>query len=493
MDMATIGIASTGDKSVLAETKAGAASAEDGKAVEAKTTPGPRQNSGPGGSVTDKVETAASRTGAPSASAAFVRQAQIEQTLVLAKLSPAERGEARRMIAELTAQGVNIVGVARPTVSGSSSVTYRFGTVERGIELEPGVGRSNEILCLVPQEFRDRSVRAFECSHRQDPSTDRRKKGGYDPNPGMTCVNFHSREDGSWRALLPPWGSHAPTQEGRARGAMFAENYAPAEPGSGRNPAESDYRSVDMRSWGGSPSYSDIKAGNSATKSVLCDFVRIACPVNAVENGVFDPIWLHQLDVFFQSRPASTTRELMFTPGAEFAPWGSTPCFVKYGGGQETDGTFKEALELRPDGSGGAGAAKLPPQAKMRPDGSLEIDLTPWAGKVLCGVEVMAGDSKPDGKTNADGGKGTSGWSVLSMAIESATGADWITREANVPPNGIILGSPSQANEVIVPGTKLVIKAESKGEPPTEMDPKIYSVCYVPGLRLGFRESGEQT
>jgi hypothetical protein len=408
---------------------------------------------------------------------------------LLMDFPPSQRAEIQKMVATLEAQGVNVVGIAVPTETGSSSATYTFGTLEKGVELKPGFGRSNEILCYIPPEFRDRGVRSFECYHRQDAKTERNAgPGAHDPYPGMTCVNFRSMDDDSWRALLPMWGSHAPTGEGKARGAMFAEAYEEAPPGSGKNPAESDYRTMDMRGWGSTPMFTDIDGKQAASQKVRSDFIRISCPKNTSADGPFDPVMLHQLDVNFQPPPASKVEEMMFTSGAQFAPWGSAPCFVKYGGGQETDGTFPGSLELRPNGTGGAGAAKLPAGAKMRPDGSLEIDLSQYAGKVLAGIEVMAGDSKPDRVRNHDGGMGTSGWSVMDMRLENGASVDQLVHEANVPPNGVITGAPSVANQVITPGTKLVISAKSLGEPATELDPKIYSVCYVPGLRLGFSE-----
>jgi hypothetical protein len=408
---------------------------------------------------------------------------------LLADFPASQRAEIQKMVSTLEAQGVNVVGVAVPTEIGASSATYTFGTIEKGIELKPGFGRSNEILCYVPPEFRDRGVRSFECYHRQDAKTERGGgPGGRDPFPGMTCANFHSMDDNSWRALLPMWGSHAPTMEGKARGAMFAEAYDAAPPGSGTNPAESDYRTMDMRGWGSTPQFTDIESQKPATQQVRSDFIRISCPKNTSADGPFDPIFLHQLDVTFQPPKASQVQEMMFTPGAQFADWGSAPCFKQYGGGQETDGTFPSSLELRPNGTGGAGAAKLPEGAKMRPDGSLEIDLSKYAGKVLAGIEVMAGDSKPDRVTNHDGGRGTSGWSVMDMNLESGGKSDNLVHEANVPPNGIITGAPNTPNQVITPGMKLVISAKSLGEPATEMDPMKYSVCYVPGLRLGFAE-----
>jgi hypothetical protein len=421
------------------------------------------------------------------AAMATARYARLNE--LLADFPSSQRSEIQKMVGELEAKGVNVVGIAVPTEKGASSATYNFGAIEKGIELKPGFGRSNEILCYIPPEFRDRGVRSFECYHRQDSATERGgPAGGRDPFPGMTCVNFRSTDDGSWRALLPMWGSHAPTGEGKARGAMFAEAYEPAEPGSGKNPAESDYRTMDMRGWGSTPMFTDIDGGKGPTQKVRSDFIRISCPKNTSADGPFDPVFLHQLDVTFQPPAASQVTEMMFTPGAKFAGWGSAPCFEKYGGGQETDGTFVGSLELRPDGKGGAGAAKLPEGAKMRPDGSLEIDLSKYAGKVLAGVEVMAGDSKPDRITNRDGGKGTSGWSVMDMKLENGAAVDQLVHEANIPPNGIITGAPSVANQVITPGMKLVISAKSLGEPATELDPMKYSVCYVPGLRLGFAD-----
>ena len=66
--------------------------------------------------------------------------------------------------------------------------------------------------------------------------------------------------------------------------------------------------------------------------AVLCN---VATTATVLAHAVAD----QYLGITAQPPAASHTEEMLFTPGAQFAPWGTAPSFVQYGGGQETDGT----------------------------------------------------------------------------------------------------------------------------------------------------------
>jgi len=162
--------------------------------------------------------------------------------------------------------------------------------------------------------------------------------------------------------------------------------------------------------------------------------------------------------------------QAIFSPGTSL---GDTETLVghEFGGGQNHDGKFPHALELSGWGDGGAGASKLPDGWSMD-GGQLSIPLK--AGRVVTGVDIACGDTHPDGATNKDGGKGTLGYSRLSIGLQHANGStDWFMSKQGVPPEGILTGAPSDIAYKTKAGDKIVVSASS-------------DTTYVMGLRVGL-------
>lgn len=342
--------------------------------------------------------------------------------------SAPEDGPARlqSLVAADKAKGEKIVdALSQPTTRTSTSVTYRFHRV-----LKPG----ESLYLMVPAELRERPVSFMVLGHKGDPSldTDADKTDKWDDTPALSSVqarSIHHPEAEAWRY----WGGSS----SGAQGAKFAEVSHSAE-------IENLY---EWNKFG-----HHAADGGGFTKDPLhADALRI-------RSLGQDPVTITELTLKVAPRAPDSTLEAVFSPGTVIGD-PITGAGRKYGGGQAFQGKFPGALELSGYGSGGAGAAALPPGWKMA-SGRLEIDLPP--GKLLTAVEIAGGDSHPDEITNADGGWGTKGWSKLSIGLMKANGTtDWFMSNENVPPEGVMSGSPSDGAYVTQPGDKILVRASS--------------------------------
>lgn len=345
----------------------------------------------------------------------------------------------------LKARGENVVGtIAGPSASTATSITFDFGP--NGRVMQPG-----EVLMLgIPAEWKKRLINTVTLVHRQDAASDTGldEATGRDERPGLTAVNLHSADDGTWRKWNCPWGGNGKW------GAKFAE----------RRP-ENDPEFESMFEWH-IQGHANADKEKSAIKHTLRpNGVRVACVGD-------DPVIVHKLILDFIGERPTRTLDATFSPGTDFGDW-ETGEGRKFGGGQEFGGTYPGALELGST-AGGAGAGKLPAGWKVR-GGMLEVPLEP--GKVITGVDLACGDSKQDGLRNKDGGWGTSGHARLSMGIKDAHGkVAWFVDRIGVPPQGVMSGAPAEKNFVTRPGDSLVFRAE--------VDP-----VHVMAARVGLRDS----
>jgi hypothetical protein len=332
--------------------------------------------------------------------------------------------------------------LTKPSAQTSTSVTYKLG----GRVLNPG----EALYFAVPEQLRGRPVSFAILGHRANPSadTDPNKGDKYDDTPALSSVQVYSAgfpEKEAWRFWL---GSSS-----GSKGAKFAEVGYSME-------MENLYEWPKMGSGA-------VHQGSSSKKPVLPQAFRI------VSEGD-DPVEIGEITLKVVPEKPTKTLEATFSAGTHFGDW-ETGAGRKYGGGQSFQGLFPGALELGGWGSaGGAGAAKLPEGMKLA-GSQLEIALVP--GARVTAVEVACGDSHPDKITNSDGGYGTKGWAKLSIGLQRAGGqTDWFMSSENVPPEGVMGGSPTDGAYVAKAGDKVVVRASS-------------DTVYVMAVRVGLKET----
>jgi hypothetical protein len=340
---------------------------------------------------------------------------------------PTGAARVKALAANDQAAGAKVIDVlVKPSAQTSTSVSYKMP----GRVLKPG----ESLYFAVPEALQGRPVNFMILGHRADPSadTDPTKGDKWDDTPALTSVQVHGKdfpEDKAWRY----WKGSA----SGGKGSKFAEVS----------------HSVELENL-----YEYAKYGTGAASDdsfskqpVLPDAIRV------VSTGE-DPVTIHEVTLKITPPKPSQTLEAVFCEGTQIGD-PETGAGRFYGGGQSHQGLFPGALELRGYGSGGAGAAKLPEGWKVV-NGNLEIDLP--AGKTITAVDVACGDSHPDKITNKDGGWGTKGWSKLSIGLKPAGGAtQWFMNSENVPPEGVLSGSPLEAGYTTKAGDRIVIRASS--------------------------------
>lgn len=324
-----------------------------------------------------------------------------------------------------------------PSHRTSSTVTYRFPE----LTLEPG----EALFFGVPPDLAKRAVRFAIIGHRQDPATetgwDENRK--WDDKPGHSSLQFHSSDP------KDPWRYWRGDASGKL-GAKFAEI-------SQRVELENLY---EFRKWG----HAGVKTGATTTEPLYVDAMKIA-------NTGVDHTKVSEVTLKVLPPKADEYVTHAFSEGTDFGD-PETGKGQKYGGGQAYQGKFPGALAL----PARYGAPPLPPGWRIE-GRKLVIPAPP--GKRLTGVEAAVGDSHPDEVRNKDGGWGTSGWSRLSVSLrKKGGGTDTLMHRENVPPEGVLLGTPEDGCYVTQPGDELVIEASS-------------DTAYLMALRIGWRNKEE--
>lgn len=322
--------------------------------------------------------------------------------------------------------------VAQPTQVTPTRATFRLGGPD-GLRLRAG----EQVLLEIPAELRGRPVYQAVMEHRQVQSHKSSVPEGevkkWDATPGVTALHFHSTaagKDGGWRYWNAPWGSSGHD------GGKYAEVRPDWE-------CESHF---DFAKNG----TTTVGGGKRRHETLSVDALRL--------RGVgVDPTFVREVTVTFAPPPATAVDELVFTPGTAIGD-----LLTAHGQtfGKDFDkGTYPGALAILDGAGGGEGVAAL----ASRPgwsleDGRLVVELAP--GKVLSGVEVACGDTKPDGKPNTDGEVGTQGHSRLRMGLWRAGAAEpeWFVADHGVPPKGVLFGGPLTEHRAKA-GDRLVVAA----------------------------------
>lgn len=336
---------------------------------------------------------------------------------------------------------------ATPTKITSVSITYKTGSYD-GRKLKPG----EQMLLEIPPQFRDRPIRFAVLKHRQDSSETSSPPPGdkWDPKPGTTSMQVHSKDTGAWHFWKAPWGSSGDN------GGKYAEHRGAGDP-----------EVENMFDWM-SQGHQKVGGGYGGTSKAPMH----ADAIKVVSVGQ-DPVRVHQIDVIFQPPKPDSMDEVIFSSGTKFGD-PQTGQGRSYGGGPKFQGKYPGALALG-YGGGGDGVKTIKDKAGWNySGGNLEVGLTP--GKKFTGVEVACGDTHPDGKANKDGHTGTLGYARLSMGVKHASGStDWFVSDTGVPPEGVLFGGPTLENYVAQPGDKLVLRSSS-------------DTTYLMGVRLWYND-----
>ncbi len=331
--------------------------------------------------------------------------------------------------------------ISKPTSETSTSVTYKLGARV----LKPG----EALYFAVPEQLRDETVNFVILGHRGNPSsdTDTDKSDKYDSTPALSSVQVYGEgfpASKAWRYWLGSASGESGGKFAEVGYAMELENlYEWPKMGSGA-----------------------VADGSHSDKAVKPQAFRI------VSVGQ-DPVEIGEITLKVVPKKPTSTLEAVFSPGTKIGD-PQTGAGRSYGGGQSFEGLFPGALELGGWGAsaGGAGASKLPAGWKVV-SGALEIPLP--QGKTITSVDIACGDSHPDKITNSDGGSGTKGWAKLSIGLARADGTtDWFMSSENVPPEGVMSGSPTKGAYVTKPGDKIVVRSSS-------------DTTYVMAARVGLR------
>lgn len=328
--------------------------------------------------------------------------------------------------------------LSKPTRSTSTSVHYDLGARV----LKPG----QALYFAVPEQLRDETLSMVILGHRGNPEHDTNpdKSDKHDSTPALSSVQVYGEgfpASKAWRYWL---GSSSGESGGK-----FAEVGYSME-------LENLYEWPKL----GSGSVADGSYSDAPVKPQVFRVVSVGD----------DPVEIGEVTLKVVPRKPTKTLEAVFSKGTDLGD-PQTGEGRTYGGGQSFQGLFPGALELGGWGATG-GATKLPAGWKVN-GGSLEISLP--AGKTITSVDIACGDSHPDKITNSDGGWGTKGWAKLSIGLARADGTtDWFMSYENVPPEGVMSGSPTNGKYVTKPGDKIVVRASS-------------DTIYVMAARVGLR------
>lgn len=323
-----------------------------------------------------------------------------------------------------------------PNSRTSTTITYKFPEKV----MKPG----DSLYFAIPEDLQNKPVSFVVVGHRQDPSTHKGQKpdSHWDDVPGLTSFQVHATN----QSAIEAWRYWTGDSSGK-KGAKFAEPRHELE-------KENLYEWVD-----------------NGTKSVANDSYS-KTPVHAyaarLVNVGKDDVYAGEVTIKFLPPAAKQFLEGNFTKGTIFNVQPGQK--ASYQGGQKSEGIFPGAVEL--GGYNSKSQTSLPKGWKILNGFTLAIPVP--KGKKVTSVEIVGGDSHPDKVKNKDGGWGTSGWAKLSLGVgRSPENADWFVKNENVPPEGLMLGSPTNCNHVAGDNEYVYVRGTS-------------DTLYLMGVRVGL-------
>lgn len=364
-----------------------------------------------------------------------------QDSCVLEKLNTVDATKVDKLAVKFEGGKDKVKGIyANPVSRSSSSVTYKM---DPEVVLKPG----EALYFGVPADLAKRPVRFVVMGHRQDSRTE---TGGptdgskWDSVPGITSIQVHSEQ------LKDPWRYWQGDASG-SLGGKFAEIRDEPE-------MENLY---EWQKWG----HGGVSGGESSKSPLLPDAMRLVSVGKDLVN-------ISELTLKVDPPKANKYIEQPFSPGTSIGD-PDTGKGRKYGGGQSFNGKFPGALALMNYRKPNPGVS-LPAGWRIDHQGALRIRLP--ANVRLTSIEMAIGDSHDDGEVNKDGGSGTPGWSRIHAELQKKNGSvDSLMKNENVPPEGVLNGSPQDSCYSTQEGDELVVYATR-------------DVSYIMGLRIGLIE-----
>lgn len=319
-----------------------------------------------------------------------------------------------------------------------SDTTLRYTLPEHeGRELVPG----HKLIFLIPDEFKDRVVRDVTLKHRKadkyckDIGADR-----HDPHGAYSLVELHKTDTEDWVGWKDPKG-YSPIKFAEPRSANDPENEV-------------------LHDW------------IATVGKIKTDAVRVT---NTGESPQYSVSQIHGLEINFLPELGKVSyEENILCLGTSF-PDQEGNGLPKYGGGSHTEGVYKGALVLNKRSEPLYETTSNPPSnTEINANGALEIKLK--NGK-LSQVEVAVGDTEHlDTISQKTGRKTRLGYAKLWVGVKKADSSsiEWFIQNANVPPQGIISGSPFLQNNDMKEGDTLVIESRA-------------DTSYIMGWRLAYK------
>lgn len=306
-----------------------------------------------------------------------------------------------------------------PTSTTCSSATYDT----HDIKLEP----RNSLYLKVPYNMQDRKVNFVNLAHRQDGTLDF-EKNEWDMWPGLTSIQIYSKNNWYY------WGGSSSGENG----AKFAE------------PNDYEFEYEGLYEW---EKYGHKKIN---TKKQLKGSLAPKA-IRAMSVG-YEAVYIREITLKVNPPKESFSEEIIFTPNTEFNIGNSNKEW-KFGGGQKFFGTFPNAYKLYNNFM----------------DETSEFKTNLIKDKKLSAIYIACGDSHQNKLKNRDGGWGQKGNAKLHVGIKNASGKiHWLLSYENVPPEGVLIASPTTCNDTIKKGDKLIIQSTSDS-------------TYLMGIHIGYQ------
>lgn len=311
-----------------------------------------------------------------------------------------------------------------------------------GLELFPG----HSLAFVVPAELQGRVVRDVVLRHRKAEKYRANGTKEHDPDGAYTRVELHDSGSEQWLGWRDPKG-YSP------------DKYAEWRPA-------------------GDPEVEVLHDWLATVGEVQPDAVRVT---SVGKNPDLSVSQIHGLEVtFFPELEGVTYEERVYTPGTSFIDIESGKLLPTYGGGSSTNGIYENAVVLNGQVPASFEVCKEPGSDVELTGRSMLIDLK--AGKKLVQAEVSVGDTEHLNHVSQKTGRPTRlGYAKLSVGIQRASSGEieWFVNRANVPPQGVIAGSPNIELADIHEGDKLVVQSGD-------------DTSYVMAYRIAYSEEEDE-
>tara|TARA_Y100000782_G_C10189556_1_gene269863 strand:- start:5863 stop:7830 length:1968 start_codon:yes stop_codon:yes gene_type:complete len=313
-----------------------------------------------------------------------------------------------------------------PTNKSDWDAEFKFKGEKK---LVPG----ESVYLVLPKGFEARPLANVILGHRQNPKDQRGHASyrhgvkTYDQYPAYTSVQVHSVDlpyKDSWRT----WGGPVSSD----KGSKFAEIK--------KRPEFDNLYEWPLKG------HKSLRTGKELKTPLRSNLIKL-------EVLGDDPVYIDSIIVKVVPPKSNNYVDLSFTRSRTSMGDPETFKGRRFGGGQRYGGRFPGSKRLSP--------------YRGNPD-QLFINLN---GESIQAVNVAAGDTRPDGVRNRDGGTGSLGHARISIIVERMDGKRiTLVDQENVAPQGVISGYASGKG---IPAKSIIIEAYS-------------DTAYIMGIQYGF-------